>query len=79
MPLARRCPLEPRVSLEGIKRFINLMLATVVMPPVTVVFGNNDCFTVVDGHHRTEASIWLNYTHIPARVIINEGWREANK
>ena len=77
LPLARRWPLEPRVSLEGIRRFIELMLASVVLPPVTVIFGNDDRFAVVDGHHRTEASVWLNYTHIPALVVINRGWREA--
>jgi hypothetical protein len=70
-------PLEPRGPSAGIKRFVELMLQNVILPPVTVCFGLDDRFAVVDGLHRMESSIWLNHTHIPARVIVNEGWREA--
>ena len=79
LPLNRRWPLEPRVPLAEIKRFIELMLANVVFDPITVEFGLDDRFTIVDGHHRTEASVWLNRTYVPARAVINEGWREAVK
>ena len=79
LPLARRWPLEPRIPLAGIKRFIELTLAGTVFDPIIVAFGFDDRFSVVNGHHRTEASVWLNYTHIPALAVINEGWREANK
>jgi hypothetical protein len=52
LPLARRWPLEPRVPLGGIRRFIELMLANVVFEPIVVAFSLDDRFAVVDGLHR---------------------------
>ena len=80
LPLDQRWPLEPMLTAAQIAHMVALMLRDVVYDPVSVVLGLDGRFSTVDGHHRTEASVALGYTHIPARVIINQaGARRANE
>ena len=63
---------------KRVEWFADLMQKGIEFPPVKIVWGSDGRFSVQDGHTRTAASVLAGYSHIPALVNANQGWREAN-
>jgi ParB-like chromosome segregation protein Spo0J len=78
LPLDQRWPWHTEQT-PKVQDFADRVLAGDVFAPVLVVLGHDDRWSVVDGHHRLGAAVWLEHTHIPARVVENQGWSEASK